>query len=451
MTVKINMIDIKETFKEVLAYLEHMVAENKITAVAFDTWLSRLEPVSSDENSVTLRAPSEWAKSTVLNRYNSLISEAFLNITGTVPEIKIISDEDTVEDSTPSSENRLTPQKYEYTFENFIVGKSNEFARAAALGVAQNPGREFNPLFIHGPSGLGKTHLIHAIGNRIKHDHPDTNIVYVTGEMFTNELIEAIQKQDTASFRNKFRTADVLLVDDVQFISGKESTQEEFFHTFNELHSHGSQIVITSDRPPKAIKTLEDRIKTRFEWGLISDIGFPEYETRVAIINSKADEMGLYLSDEISSYMATRLNANVRQLEGCIKKISAYQQLMNTPPTLVQVQNIIREILSDDDIAPIGSERIINDVAQVYSLKAEDIRSKSRAKQVSTARKVAAYVIKEMTNASLMDIGADLGGRDHATVSFYINDISKQVKNDDVMRVMIEDIIMNIKKTASGT
>jgi chromosomal replication initiator protein len=171
----------------------------------------------------------------------------------------------------------------------------------------------------------------------------------------------------------------------------------------------------------------------------------------VAIINSKADEMGLYLSDEISSYMATRLNANVRQLEGCIKKISAYQQLMNTPPTLVQVQNIIREILSDDDIAPIGSERIINDVAQVYNLKAEDIRSKSRAKQVSTARKVAAYVIKEMTNASLMDIGADLGGRDHATVSFYINDISKQVKNDDVMRVMIEDIIMNIKKTASGT
>ncbi|MDE6594671.1 MAG: chromosomal replication initiator protein DnaA, partial [Oscillospiraceae bacterium] len=295
-------------------------------------------------------------------------------------------------------------------------------------------------------SGLGKTHLMTAISMYIKEERPGTNIIYVTGEAFANELINAIQqKKDTSQFHQKYRSADVLLVDDVQFIAGKESTQEEFFHTFNELHNLGKQIVLTSDRPPKEIKTLEDRIRTRFEWGLIADISSPDFETRVAIIRRKAELLDFIIPPDVGEYIANKLKTNIRQLEGCVKKLKAGQLLMGTPPSMAQAQKAVNEILSEEQAPPITVERVLTEVASVYSATAEEICSKKRSSQISMARKVASYVIKEVTDMSFKSIGLELGGRDHSTIMYYYEDIQKIMNKDTHTREMIEDIIKNIK------
>ena len=441
------MTTVNKYFEQVLLRIENMVSENKLTQVAYTTWIRRLEPVSLDDDLFTIRVKDDesgFTKSIIMERYIELIEEAVRDVMGGSIKLNITS----AYDETPEEKRpKPHPGRYEYTFDNFIVGKSNEFAHAASLAVANKPGGAYNPLFIHGSSGLGKTHLIHAIANRILENQPKMNIIYVTGEIFTNELIEAIQRQDTASFRDKYRNTDVLLVDDIQFISGKESTQEEFFHTFNELHTHGKQIVLTSDRPPKNIKTLEDRIRTRFEWGLIADVGEPELETRIAIIKRKADTLQLNLTDDVVMCLANRLKTNVRQLEGCVKKLAAYQELMNAPPTIIQAQNVIREILSDEEsTGALTPDIIIKHVAGVYGVREDEIRSKSRSKNISTARKVCAYVLKETKAGSLQNIGAELGGKDHATVSFYISDISKQMQSDPFLKETVEDILRNLTK-----
>ena len=453
-----------EYFNEVLLYLEKSVTDQNLSSVAYNTWIRKLEPVRFENDVFTLAVIDDingWARDVIKKRYESLLDEAFESVIGHRVTLDLYSSDRAGNpvgrdlpgkhgsDAAGNAENNVSyPGKgnYEYTFETFIVGKSNEFAKAACLGVANNPGGTYNPLFIHGPSGLGKTHLMHAVSNRILENHPDANIIYVTGEMFTYELIDSIQKQDTVSFKKKYRNADVLLVDDIQFISGKESTQEEFFHTFNELYSHGKQIVLTSDRPPKNIKTLEDRIRTRFESGLMADIGMPEFETRIAIINRKAELLDLTLDDDVVSYLADRLRTNVRQLEGAVKKLSALQNLLNTPPSIAQAQSVIREILSDEETPALTADVIINHVAVAFAVTADDIKSKSRSKNVSAARKAAAYVMKEITQLSLQAIGSELGGKDHATVSFYISDTTKQMENDPVTRETIEDILRNLKK-----
>ena len=438
-----------EVFDKVQDYCHKKIERGELTDIAFRLWIKSLQPLKLEGNKAVFNVQSEFQKGIILQNYESILKEAFLCTLGFDVVLEIIplenedeSDNDPVE-KRKELEKSFTNAEYDYTFQTFIVGHSNEFAYAASTAVAKNPGSAYNPLFIHGPSGLGKTHLLTAISNQIKEQNPDTNIIYVTGEAFANELINAIQqKKDTSQFHQKYRSADVLLVDDVQFIAGKESTQEEFFHTFNELHKIGKQIVLTSDRPPKDIKTLEDRIRTRFEWGLIADISFPDFETRVAIVRRKAELLDLEIPD-----IANHLKSNIRQLEGCVKKLKASKHLVGTPPSIAQAQNAIREILSDDKPTTITFERIINEVANVYGVTSEDILSKKRTSKISLARKVSSYITKEITMMSFKSIGLELGGRDHSTIMYYSEEIEKLMGKDPQMKETIEDIIKNIRAT----
>ncbi len=441
-----------EVFDKVQDYCKEKIENGQLTDVAFRLWIKSLRPVKLEGNEAYFNVQSEFQKGIILQNYKTILQEAFLHTLGFEVELKIIplenedeSDNDPIK-KREELEQSFTNAEYGYTFNTFIVGHSNEFAYAASTAVAKNPGSAYNPLFIHGPSGLGKTHLMSAISNEIKEKNPETNIIYVTGEAFANELINAIQqKKDTSQFHQKYRSADVLLVDDVQFIAGKESTQEEFFHTFNELHKIGKQIVLTSDRPPKDIKTLEDRIRTRFEWGLIADISYPDFETRVAIVRRKAELLDLAIPDDVSEYIANHLKSNIRQLEGCVKKLKASKHLVGTPPSIAQAQNAIREILSDDKPVSITFERIINEVANVYGVSAEDMLSKKRSAKISLARKVSSYIVKEITMMSYKSIGLEMGGRDHSTVMYYHDEVIEAMKNDPHFKETIEDIIKNIQ------
>jgi len=333
-----------------------------------------------------------------------------------------------------------------YNFENFVVGNSNKYAQAAALAVAESPSEAYNPLFIYGPSGLGKTHLVTAIKHEIIRRNPDKSVIYVTGEAFGNELIKAIDQRDTSVFHDKYRNADVLIVDDIQFFSGKERMQEEFFHTFNKLHSEDKQIVITSDKPPRDLKTLEERIRNRFEWGLIADISTPDFETRFAIIRRKAELLDLKIPDEVTEFIANRLKTNIRQLEGAVKKLKALKMLANSSPTISMAQSVIRDILTDDQPIPITVEKVIAEVANVYGITPEDIRSSKRTSQISTARKVAAYVVREVTGMPLAAIGMEFGGRDHSTIVYAINNVTTALKKDANLKELVDDIIKDIRE-----
>ncbi|MCM1523359.1 MAG: chromosomal replication initiator protein DnaA [Ruminococcus sp.] len=445
-----------EVFEKILDYIHVKVVNEELTTVAYEMWICSMKPVKMDGSCAYFSVQSAFQKGIIEKNYLNLLKEAFLNIMGFEVDISVEASETDEEENNGSGDMEsqkkqeeldrlISKAEYEYTFDTFIVGRSNEFAHAACIAVSKKRGGAYNPLFIHGPSGLGKTHLLSAISYAIKENEPQTNVVYVTGEAFANELINAIKVQDTPAFRNKYRSADVLLVDDIHFISGKESTQEEFFHTFNQLHSQGKQIVLTSDRPPKDIKTLEERIRTRFEWGLIADITIPDFETRAAIIRRKADLLDLILTDDVVDCIATRLKTDIRQLEGCVKKLKASQHLIGTPPTLAQAQNAIREILSDESPSPVTADRIISEVAGVYGVSPEDIKSSKRSSQISTARKIAAYVMKDITQLSLQNIGAELGGKNHSTVSFYIESIGAAVSSDSRTKETVEDIIRNIR------
>ena len=303
----------------------------------------------------------------------------------------------------------------------------------------------YNPLFIYGPSGLGKTHLITATANEMKRNNDKLKIVYVTGETFASEIINAIHTKSTAAFHDKYRSADVLLVDDIQFIAGKDSTQEEFFHTFNALYQDGKQIVLTSDRPPKAIKTLEDRIRSRFESGLIADISTPDFETRMAIIKRKAELLELKIPDDVAQFIANKIKTNIRQLEGAVKKLKALNHYAGSLPTISMAQSVIRDILNDDQPLPITVEKIIAEVANVYGVTPEDIRSTKRSSQISIARKVAVYVVREITQMPLASIGTEFGGRDHSTIVYAVNNVSASIKKDAHLKELVEDIIKNIK------
>ena len=442
-----------EVFDKVQEYCMEKIERGELTDVAYRLWIRSLKPVKLDGNVACFTVPSEFQANIIIKNYTDIIKEAMSGVLGFDVELSITAEDNgsDEEDVDPYKkkielEESFSNAEYGYTFDTFIVGRSNEFAYAACTAVAKDPGSTYNPLFIHGPSGLGKTHLMTAISNEIKKLKPYTNIIYVTGETFANELIDAIkQKKDTSEFHKKYRGADVLLLDDVQFIAGKESTQEEFFHTFNELHKVGKQIVLTSDRPPKDIKTLEDRIRNRFEWGLIADISTPDFETRVAIIRRKAELLDISLTNDITEYIANKLKTNIRQLEGCVKKLKAGQHLVGTPPTMAQAQKAVQEIISEEQAAPITIERILNEVGNVYGVTADDIYSKKRSSQISTARKVSSYVIKEITDLSFKSIGMELGARDHSTIMYYCADIEKLIKKDSRAKEVIEDIINNIK------
>ncbi len=440
-----------EAFDKVLDYFRQKVNRGEFTDVAFKLWIQSLIPVDLDGNTAVFNVQSDFQKGIILKNYDKILKEAFMDVLGFEVELNIIPLESGDETDNAPIERRRELEKsfsnaeYDYTFNTFIVGHSNEFAYAASTAVAKTPGSAYNPLFIHGPSGLGKTHLLMAISHEIKNRDPDTNIIYVTGENFANELITAIKQGDTAPFHQKYRSADVFLLDDVQFIAGKDSTQEEFFHTFNELHQIGKQIVLTSDRPPKEIKTLEERIRTRFEWGLIADISIPDFETRVAIIRRKAELLDLVIPDDVSEFIANHLKSDIRQLEGAVKKMKASQTLVGTPPSIAQAQNIIREILSDEKSAPVTFERVLNEVGNVYGVMPDDMLSNKRSAKISLARKVSSYIIKETTMMSYKSIGMDMGGRDHSTIMYYYEDIEKAMKKDSHLKETIEDIMKNIQ------
>ncbi|WP_040195443.1 chromosomal replication initiator protein DnaA [Candidatus Soleaferrea massiliensis] len=429
--------------------------KGEISEVAYNLWISCIEPIGFENGTATLYVRSEFQKNIIDEKYVGLLKRAFNAVLGFEVAIKLVCDEDKL-DSKKADEamKKYTPEQvekssqggeYEFTFSTFIVGSSNKFAHAASLAVAANPSGAYNPLFIYGASGLGKTHLLYAIHSEIAKNKPDKNIVYVKGETFTNELIDSIRTETTRQFRDKYRLADVLLMDDVQFIGGKESTQEEFFHTFNELYQADKQIVLTSDRPPKEIKTLEDRLRTRFEWGLLADVQPPDFETRIAIIRRKAELLDIQIPDEVAEYIANRLKNNIRQLEGTVKKLKAYKLLAGTPPSIAIAQNAIRDILNDNQPIPVTVERIISEVSRTYGVSPSDVRSNKRSAQISTARQVSAYVIREITQMSMSSIGEEFSGRDHSTMVYAIQQVEKNMAHDSRFKETVEDIVKNIR------
>lgn len=420
--------------------------KSRITEVAYTTWISRIEPVNLDfaQGIALLKAPNDFHRQTLLRCYTDLLSNAFSELFGDGIQIKICIPEE-LDTEKEETEPKQDSEDYEFTFDTYIVGPSNKFAHAASMAVATKPASLYNPLFIYGNSGLGKTHLLYAICNEITRTRAQMNIIYIKGDEFTNELIEAIRHGTTADFRQKYRMADVLLVDDIQFIAGKDSTQEEFFHTFNTLYEAKKQIVLTSDRPPKDIATLEDRLLTRFEWGLTADIQPPDFETRLAIIKRKAELLDITLSANVCEFIANKLKNNIRQLEGAVKKMKAYYLLNGDAPSITTAQMAISDIINNDQPAPLTVEKIIEEVARTFGTTAEDIRSSKRSANISNARQVAIYIVREITQMPMASIGEEFGGRDHSTIVYAVQQVEKSMKKDPKIKATTEDIIKNIR------
>lgn len=428
-----------------------------ISNTAMTTWISSIEPIELKGDEAVLFVRSDFQRQIVMSRYADYLTDGFKETLGFPITLRIYTEDDRPaaygskkEEETSASNNEDIEQtyakaEYEYTFDTFIVGSSNKFAHAASLAVASNPAMAYNPLFIYGGSGLGKTHLLHAIQHEIQKNNPEMKIVYIKGEDFTNELVESIRQNNQIQFRNKYRQSNVLLVDDIQFVAGKESTQEEFFHTFNSLYEAKKQIVLTSDRPPKEIQTLEDRLRTRFEWGLLADVQPPDFETRLAIIRRKAELLGIKLPDEVSEFIANRLKNNIRQLEGAVKKIKAYNLLNGLSPSISTAQEAIKDILNDNQPVPVTVQRIIEEVGRTLSVSPDEIRGKMRSGNISTARQVAMYIVREVTQMSTTAIGDEFGKRDHATVVYAIQKVEKEMKNNQRLKATVEDITKNIQ------
>ena len=435
-----------ESFNDVLDAAKQYCREHTAEAT-YQYYISGLEAVSfENSNCVTLLVRNDFIRGILEDRYTGLMKAAFKAALGFDVEVKftIPQPDPEEEEAREDREERLPVGQYAFTFENFIRGPSNQFAFAAAQAVAANPSGAYNPLFIYGPSGLGKTHLLHAIKFEVAKNHPDFNIVYVDCEVFTNEIIEAVKNGTTELFRQKYRLADVLLIDDIQFLAGKESTQEEFFHTFNTLHNAGKQIVIASDRPAKEIKSLEERLRTRFEWGLTADIQPPDFETRVAIVKLKAELLKLDVPDDVADYIANHLKQNIRQLEGAVKKLNAYYMLEGISPCIGVTSTAIKDTLNDTQPIPVTIEKIINEVARTYNLLPSDIRGKKRSANVSAARQMTMYIIREVTGMSMEAIGQEFN-RDHSTVVYSINTMEKNITKDRHLKEMCDDIIKNVR------
>lgn len=440
-----NLMDSFEDAWEVIC----SYCKTKITDVAYNTWISRIKPLKLDfeSNTAYLIVPNDFHRQTLTRCYIPLLNEAF----EAVFDNKFIVSFKTPEEvenhiKKPEVQVEVKDTNYEYTFDTFIVGSSNKFAHAACLAVATNPSHAYNPLFLWGNSGLGKTHLLYAIGNEIKKNDPSKVICYIKGDDFTNELIESLRLAKMSEFRHKYRQADILLVDDVQFIGGKESTQEEFFHTFNALYDAKKQIVLTSDRPPKEIKTLDDRLRSRFEQDLIADIQPPDIETRIAIIKRKAELLEIDFSNEVCEYIASKIKANIRQLEGTVKKLKAKSLLNNEKITISSVQEVIADILNNDVPPEVTVERIIDEVARTYGVSPDEIRSqKNRSANISNARHIAIYVTRELTTLSMVAIGEEFGNRHYSTIIYTLKKVQEMMEKDRKVKEIIDDTIKNIR------
>lgn len=433
--------------EELLTKAKELLRE-ETTPISYDTWLKNLEIQSMENGNVVLLSSTTFNRDTVDARYHSLLVNTFNYLTNKECSVTILSKEElennpingqanSIENNNPGYFNPTLNPKY--TFDSFVVGNNNRFAHAAALAVAEAPATSYNPLFIYGGVGLGKTHLMHAIGNEILRNNKNANILYVTSEKFTNQLINAIKDNKNEQFRSKYRNIDVLLIDDIQFIAGKERVQEEFFHTFNTLHESGKQVIISSDRPPKDINLLEDRLKSRFEWGLIADISNADYETRLAILRKKAQLDNIIIDDEILANIANRIDTNIRELEGALNKLIARASLINSPITMEMAEWAINEIVSSKDKV-ISSQFIQETVAKYFSIDPKDIAGAKRSADVVFPRQIAMYLCRTVPQLSLPQIGKDFGNRDHTTVMHACNKIEKEIKENKNTKLIVESV-----------
>ncbi|QKY70838.1 chromosomal replication initiator protein DnaA [Lentibacillus sp. CBA3610] len=433
--------------------------EEKISKPSFDTWLKNTKAESLEEDTLTVLAPNEFARDWLEGRYTDLINEILLEITGAELSTKFIipdsqeSENDALQaqkkvpagNKNDNTDNGKTMLNSKYTFDTFVIGSGNRFAHAASLAVAEAPARAYNPLFIYGGVGLGKTHLMHAIGHYVREHNPEANVVYLSSEKFTNEFINAIMDNKATQFRNKYRNVDILLIDDIQFIAGKESTQEEFFHTFNALHEDNKQIIISSDRPPKEIPTLEDRLRSRFEWGLITDITPPDLETRIAILTKKAKAEGLDIPNEVMLYIANQIDTNIRELEGALIRVVAYSSLVNQDIDASLAADALKDIIPSNQPRTITIHGIQEAVGEKYSVKLEDFAAKKRTKSIAFPRQIAMYLSRELTDFSLPKIGEEFGGRDHTTVIHAHEKVVKMMENDTLLHKEIEELKEQLK------
>ena len=444
---------------ELLNKLKELL-EDEVSKISFETWIKPLGIKAIEKDNIVFTTVSEYQKDFIENKFNSLIFNTLRYITNkdwtfsvidlskeTEENNNIITDKksNVPEAELESNHSTLNPK---YTFETFVVGNNNRFAHAAALAVGNEPGKSYNPLFLYGGVGLGKTHLMHAIGNRIVEDNTASNVLYVTSEKFTNQLINAIKDNKTEIFRNKYRNIDVLLIDDIQFIAGKDRVQEEFFHTFNTLRENGKQIIISSDKPPRDIEFLEDRLKSRFEWGLLADISCPDYETRLAILRKKAQDENIIIDDSILSDIATKIDSNIRELEGVFNKIVARASLTHSPITIELAENIINEFKYESEKV-ISSDFIKETVSKYFSIDKEELAGSKRSNDIAFPRQIAMYLCREIAGMSFPQIGVEFGNRDHSTVMHGYNKIAKEIKDKNSTKLIVEsvkNIIVNDKK-----
>ena len=462
-------MDFLKEIKEIWSMVQDRMKQ-QLSSTAMNLWFGDIEIISFSENTLTMATTSEFKMNIIKDKYIAQLEEIFTDFMGfrikivvesKNPSVDIdkirnqIANEDMLpererdredrEDKQPVLGSTMPTVNFEYTFDNFIVGSSNKFAHAACIAVADRPAQDYNPLFIYGPSGLGKTHLLYAVTNEIKTKNPFANIIYIKGEDFTNQMIESLAKKSMAKFRDKYRTCDVLLIDDIQFIAGKESTQEEFFHTFNALYEEGKQIILTSDRPPKDIQTLEDRLKTRFEWGLIADIQPPDLELRIAIFKNKISQAGITVSDEIITYLAENLRTHIRQIEGAVKKLVAIKFLEGNEITIERAKSIMTELLGGAEPTSVTVDKIFAAIEKKYDVSKSELTGNSRVKNVAQARHVAIYLIKTITDISYPSIGK-LFNRNHSTIISSVDVIEKKIASSPAMEIEINDLIKEIKE-----
>ena len=435
----------------------------EVTKISYDTWILPLGIRSIEEDHIVFTANSEFQKDFLENKYKSLLFNTLKYITNkdwtfSVIDLskegienektEVIKDDNNNDESSAEVEMNKSTLNPKYTFDTFVVGNNNRFAHAAALAVGNEPAKSYNPLFLYGGVGLGKTHLMHAIGNRIVENNRNSNVLYVTSEKFTNQLINAIKDNKNEFFRNKYRNIDVLLIDDIQFIAGKERVQEEFFHTFNSLYEDGKQIIISSDKPPRDIQFLEDRLKSRFEWGLLADISCPDYETRLAILRKKAQDENIIIDDFILSNIANKIDSNIRELEGVFNKIVARASLTHSPITIELAENIINEFKYESEKV-ISCDFIKETVSKYFSINKVDLSGNKRSNDIAFPRQIAMYLCREVANMSYPQIGVDFGGRDHSTVMHACRKIEKEVKEKTNTKLIVDsvkNIIINGKE-----